>query len=131
MHTIAVHLKKDHAHDEPPMTLAEYQAKFPDAPIYSPIFAAKMEESRRAKLAEEERAARNASSEAILSVSADSSTRMDFEMSTRPFHEVFSLGRVKEALNGRGEPIPVKVMDNLIAVVVVLLVAAIVVGILL
>ena len=70
-----------------------------------------MEESRRAKLAEEERAAKNASSEAILSVSADSSTRMDFEMSTRPFHEVFSLGRVKEALNGRGEPVPVKVME--------------------
>lgn len=111
VHTIAVHLKKDHAHDESPMTLAEYQEKFPEAPIYSPIFAAKMEESRRAKLAEEERAAKNASSEAILSVSADGSTRMDFEMSSRPFHEVFSLGRVKGALNGRGEPIPVKVME--------------------
>lgn len=95
VHSVELHLRKDH----PEVSLADYQERYPTEPVLSDLAQQKLEEQRVARAA----AAAPAPSP---SVSADLS-RMDFAVTTGNFHEVFGLGKVKAALNGRGEPIPI------------------------
>ena len=84
VHSIQMHLKEYH----PAVTLAEYQAKYPSAPVLSPI----AEKTVRQKIA---------AKKAMVVVGGE----------RQPFHEVFGLGKVKAALNGQGQPIPIVVLD--------------------
>lgn len=97
VHSIELHLRKDAAHADNPITIAEYQAQFPDAPVLSEVAKQKLAEQRAVK----ERAAAAVSAAPAASVSAD------FTATLSPMHELFSLGKVKAAMNARGEPIRV------------------------
>lgn len=89
VHSIQLHLKKDH----PEMTLEEYQAKYPNAKLLSEAAEAKLEEHRKA------------------TAKAEMATAVE-GVAKKAFHEVFGLGRVKAAMNARGEPIPVTVITD-------------------
>ena len=111
VHAIQLHLKEAH----PEMTVEQYQEQYPDAPILSELAKRKLDE-RRAALA------------ATAPTPAAADTTM--EMATEPaaanvsalipkggtikkaFNEIFNLGRVKAALNSRGEPIPITTLAN-------------------
>lgn len=93
VHSIQLHLKNDH----PEWTLEQYREKYPAAPLLSDL--------AKAKLAEREAVARKEETAAASAVAPAATTK-------RPFHEVFSLGAVKGAMNARGEPIPVTVLDT-------------------
>jgi cobaltochelatase CobS len=97
VHSIDLHLRKDPAHAKEPMTVAEYQRRYPDAPIISEVAQKKLDE----QLAARKKAAEAAPVDKV-------STDLDaigFATSLGNLHEVFSLGRVKAAMNARGEPI--------------------------
>jgi cobaltochelatase CobS len=91
VHSIQLHLKRDHA--DLNMTLEDYQAKYPGEPVLSETARAKLEEHRKA------------------SVKAEMATAVP-GTAKKSFHEIFSLGRVKAAMNARGEPIPVTVVES-------------------
>lgn len=96
VHSIDLHLKRDHA--ELGMTLADYQAKYPDQPIYSKLALQKIEEHTAAKARKE-------------SVSAEF-IEGGYEIHKQALHEVFSLGATKAALSARGEAIPITVIKS-------------------
>lgn len=98
VHSIELHLRKDPAHADEPVTMAEYTARYPDQPVLSAVAQQKLAEQRALK-------AKTATAE---KVSADSVT-VGFAASTAHMHELFSLGRAKAAMNARGEPISVTV----------------------
>lgn len=94
VHAIQLHLRDVH----PEMSLEQYQAKYPDAPVISEVAKKKLEEHKAAKLA--------------------SATPAKVEMAgaagveTKALHLLFDLGEAKAALNGRGQPIPVRVLPS-------------------
>lgn len=83
VHSIQMHLKEHY----PSMTLAEYQAKFPGAPVLSPLAEKTVRQKAAAK-------------KAMTVVGGG----------RQPFHEVFGLGGAKAAFNGAGNPIPIVVL---------------------
>lgn len=95
VHAIQLHLRDAH----PEMTIEEYTEKYPDAPILSDLAKRKIAERQAApvenkiEMASEPPAALNG-------------------VAKKAFNEVFSLGRVKAALNSRGEPIPISVLTD-------------------
>lgn len=95
VHAIQMHLKEDH----PELTLEEYKAKWPDAPLLS-AYAKKRLQERRAKKASGEGAAAMGKGGAGGALKA----------SMKAMHEVFGLGRAKAARNAKGEPIPISVL---------------------
>ena len=92
VHAIQLHLREDH----PEVTIQMYQEQFPDAPVLSELAKMKVAEAARAKGA----AAAPAPASVAMAVSADGTTR-------RALHEVFGFGKIKAAMNSKGEPIPV------------------------
>ena len=98
VHSIQHHLKADHsAEGTAIVTLEEYQAKWPEAPLMSQLAIQKIAEQRKAREA--------------ASVSADSA--VGFATELQPFHEVFSLGRGAATMGASGNPIPVTVIKSL------------------
>lgn len=92
VHSIQLHLRNDH----PDWTIERYKEEYPDAPVFSPLAEAKMKE----KLAEK---------------AAVTPAPIKAEMvgaGKRPFHEIFGLGKIKAAMNARGEPIPITVIES-------------------
>lgn len=89
VHSIQVHLKNHH----PEVSVADYRARFPGAPLLSSYMAKRVAENQAAKVAK---------------ASSSASVKSEFEQ--RPMHEVFSLGKAKAAMNARGEPILIDVM---------------------
>ena len=103
VHAIHMHLKEAH----PEMTIADYQAKFPEQPILSDLakerLAARAKERSAAEIpAATPEAAAVEASPAPSPVSSSDMTKM-------AFHEVFKLGRSKTALSSNREPIPISV----------------------
>lgn len=92
VHSIQIHLKRDHA--DLNMSIEEYQKKYPDAPILSEVAKKKLEEHKSAK-----------------SVAVSMAAELE-GTEKKAFHEVFGLGRVKAAMNARGEPIPIMVVTK-------------------
>jgi len=102
-HSIKLHLQKMH----PEMTVEEYVAKFPDAPLLSnPAIAA-------IKKRDEAAAAAASGTTMEMSGTAASVTTLipKGHMVKQMLHEVFELGKVKAAMSARGEPIPISVMS--------------------
>ncbi len=111
-HTIAGHLKSDH----PTVSLADYQAKFPGAPILSELAKKKLEEKRAAQAA-----ASAATAEPRLEMAGTAATpAAPIAASAVPvgtvvkkaLHEVFALGSAKGAMSASGKPIPISVIAN-------------------
>jgi len=92
-HSIQLHIRDHH----PEWTLERYRTEFPDAPLLSRLAEKKIAQRReqeKAKAAAEPETARMA-------------------VKRQPFHEVFDLGSAKAAMNARGEPIMISVMQGL------------------
>ncbi|MCG5512777.1 AAA family ATPase [Ectothiorhodospira shaposhnikovii] len=103
VHAVAIHLRDEH----PEVSLDAYKRMYPDAPLLS--------EMARQRLAEKKAAAAAApESEPLKAEMAESATVTTLRPGAvkKPMHEVFKLGKVKAALNGRGEPIPITVLGN-------------------
>lgn len=117
-HLIQNHLKTDH----PEMTLAQYREKFPEAPIMSDKAIAMVEKKRLEQAAaggsttmdEGVKVEMAGSAAAVASVTEIRPTSLHGHkiVSTikKAMHEVFGLGKVKAALNGKGDPIPITVL---------------------
>lgn len=119
-HAIEVHLKKDHA--ELGISIADYQVKYPEAPIMSDAFKAALEK-RKAKQAAE---AAEAKAKADAVVAAEASKPEEVKkpavsevlvasekdkVVTKALHEVFELTG-KDAKNSKGGAIPVSCIEN-------------------
>lgn len=91
-HSIQLHLRDHH----PEWTIERYKTEFPDAPLLS-----KLAEKKLAQRREQERAKASAEPE---------KHRMGAKK--QAFHEVFDLGSAKAAMNARGEPIMITVMQD-------------------
>jgi len=99
VHSIKVHLKDTH----PEVTLEQYVEKFPGAPLMSE-YAAKALAQRLA--AKANKAIKPAE------VPEPEPTNEKDAVTKRAFHEVFALGKTKQAMSTRGEPIPISVIVN-------------------
>lgn len=100
IHSVQLHLKKEH----PEVTLDEYKAKFPSAPLLSKSAEEKLAEHQRQKAAAQEKEAAAASAKIEMSMAVGSGKR--------PLNELFGLGKVKEAMNAKGEPIPITFIEE-------------------
>ncbi|CAB4122247.1 COG0714 MoxR-like ATPases [uncultured Caudovirales phage] len=102
VHAVQLHLKEDHAD----WTLERYQTEFPDAPLMSELAKSRLADLRAKK---EEGAIVEMAGASAATVTTfipkDGVTR-------RSMHELFALGKVKAAMNSRGEPIPVSFLST-------------------
>lgn len=93
VHAIKIHLSKDNAH--PGMTIEDYAAAHPDAPLLSPYAQEQVDSRLR------EKATTSAPAPAAASATA----------TKRALHEVFELGAVKGAMSAKGTPIMITIAD--------------------
>lgn len=120
-HVIQSHLKKDHSD----VTLADYRASFPDAPIMSDHAKTLLAQRMAEKKAEEEAAAAKAQAEADAK-HAEATAKVEPESKSvmtsiskpaqdvvvkKAFHTIFEL-KGKAAMSGSGDPIPVSCIEN-------------------
>lgn len=106
-HAMQIHLRDAH----PEMTLAEYTATYPGAPLLSEFTKKRLAEREAAKKASE--AAPEAAPVAPAPVAAVASAEDAKDVIVkRPFNEVFALGKVKAAMSGSGTPIPISTVAN-------------------
>lgn len=94
VHAIQLHLREAH----PEMSVEQYSAKYPDAPLLS--------ELAKQKLAERS-AARAAETKTEMAGVSESAPAVSNGIVKKAFNDLFGLGRVKAAFNTRGEPIPI------------------------
>ena len=95
-HSIQQHLRDAHA--DTAMSVADYQEKYPGAPIMSELARKKVEELMA------QRAAEKAKEESVKGGEAQPTHTTGF------FHEVFSLGTGSGAMSASGKPSPVTVL---------------------
>lgn len=107
VHSIRIHLQKDH----PDTTVEQYVADYPGAPLLSELAKQKLAEQ---KLAEQETAKKAVAPAATVEMAATATaatvTPIPVASVKKALHEVFGLGKVKGALNARGDSIPVTVL---------------------
>lgn len=96
VHAMAIHIRDDHKD----MTLEEYQATYPDAPILSEAAKQRIEEKRRKAAAEKE-------SSEMTKIDA-----IDAKSSMQEMHKLFNLGRAKAAMRPDGSPAMVEVLED-------------------
>lgn len=104
VHSVEIHLKKYH----PEMTLAEYQRRFPEAPVLSPTAQLRIQE----KLLEKANMAKKDTTPAPEAIAVDDLGSTSQRNVMKPFHEVFEFGSKKEAMNARGQAIPIECVEN-------------------
>lgn len=103
IHSVQLHLKEAHA----AVTLEEYREKYPMAEILSAFAKAKLDE----RLAARRVAAASSAALAIPDGGAPVITLHPVRgYSKQAMHEVFDLGKVKAAMNARGEPIMISTL---------------------
>lgn len=100
VHSIQHHLAEDHKD----VSLADYQARYPDAPVMSDIMKAKLAERTRAAAA-----AKASGHDPAASVAA--APALPWGATKKPLHEVFGLGPVPAAMSAKGQPIMITVYD--------------------
>lgn len=101
-HSIQLHLKNEH----PEISISEYQTRYPGAPLLSAYAEQKLREKQEAAAA----AAKPA--ETATTTDAATLTTKPAESSVKKaLHDVFGLPKSKGVLNGRGDPIPVRVFE--------------------
>lgn len=116
-HSISMYLKKNH----PELTLAEYQEKFPGEPVISPYAQHLLDQKAKDATVQAEDAAVTKAAPAPGKVemvgtaepaAASVSTLVKpGSLTKQPFHEVFGLGKIKQALSSRGDEIPITVLS--------------------
>ncbi len=106
VHAIQLHLRDAH----PELTIEAYAEKYPHAPLLSELAKRKLAEKQaeRAATGEETKVAMATEPEAA----AASALIPKGGVIKKAFNELFNLGRVKAALNSRGEPIPISTVAN-------------------
>jgi cobaltochelatase CobS len=106
-HAIRLHLRDNH----PEVTVEQYAAKFPDAPLLSKLAQAKVDAHLAAKAKEVAPAPVVGAPAETLTTAMVGSTAMVRDLVhpgtvvKKPLHEVFGLGKVKAAMNPSGDPI--------------------------
>lgn len=101
VHSMQLHLRDNH----PGVTLADYQQKFPEAPIYSEFAKRKIAEKKAAE------AAGKTSTTAMAGTGASPLQVVNAPAKAhKAFHELFDLGSTPAAMNAKGAPIPVEVL---------------------
>jgi cobaltochelatase CobS len=107
IHAVQLHLKEAH----PEMDVDKYKELYPDAPLLSELAKRKIAERSAAKAASTtmEMAGTAEAAEQPASVSA---LIPKGGVMKQAFHEVFNFGKVKSALNTKGNPINISVMAN-------------------
>lgn len=98
VHAIQLHLRDEH----PEVTLEDYKKSYPEALVMSDLAKSRLEAKMKAKpeTVETEMAGATAASLTTLGKSV-----------RKAMHEVFELGKVKAALNTKGEPIPISIQS--------------------
>jgi cobaltochelatase CobS len=105
VHAIQMHLKSDH----PGVTIEQYIADYPDAPLMSELAKQKLAEKRAAKGSAEE----GGKIEMAGTGAATVSTLIPKGAVTKKaFNEVFNLGKAKGAFSSKGDPIPISVIAS-------------------
>lgn len=100
VHAIHIHLRDDHGPNSAhPMTLAEYQAKYPGEPMYSEV----------AKAAIAKKQAETAAAAAAAASGQSVSAHTPAVSSKKAFHELFGLPEGPATLSAKGNPIPITV----------------------
>jgi cobaltochelatase CobS len=115
VHSIQMHLKSDH----PELAIADYQERFPGAPIMSDLALKKIEERRAAAAAAKaapadgrlEMAGTAAAKSADDAVVPTALTPVN-SVVKKPLNVVFGLGTLKAAMSSTGNPIPISVIVN-------------------
>lgn len=98
VHAIQLHLRDHH----PELSLDDYKAKFPGAPVLSRIAQEKIAAHQATTRKKEEPV-----------VSAHAQVVPLHKATRKPFHEIFGINSaIPGALNGKGEPIPITVLDE-------------------
>ncbi|CCG43326.1 AAA family ATPase [Magnetospirillum molischianum] len=95
VHVIQIHLKEKH----PEVSVKDYREQYPDAPLVSEFAATKLRAAQEAK----NKTAEESAPASV--VTAASVVTGGFRSERRPMHEVFGLGKVKAAMNGKGDPV--------------------------
>lgn len=105
IHAVQMHLRDEH----PEVSIEDYKRDYPEAPLLSDSAKRIIEERQRAA------AAAAASAPASLKVEMAGAAVVPLHesgVSKQPLHEIFKLGKVKVALNARGDGIPITVFDR-------------------
>lgn len=108
VHAIQLHLREAH----PEMTIEQYQERYPDAPLLSELARRKIEERRAAAAAAAPAASGDTAMHMATEPAAAASLLPKNGAVKKAFNEIFGLGRVKAAMNARGEPIPITTLAN-------------------
>lgn len=90
IHHVGAHLKESH----PEISVEDYRAQFPDAPLMSDVMQAKIEEHRKMKM------------------ESATVTMLPTSEQRRPMSDVFGLGQHPLTMNARGEPTQVTVLRD-------------------
>lgn len=106
IHSVQLHLKTEH----PEVTVDQYTAQYPEAPLFSELALKKLEEQRK----ERERVAAASATVHMAGTAAATATVSTIvpkgHMLKKAFHEVFNLGKGKAAMSTKGDPIPIGVL---------------------
>lgn len=106
-HAIQLHLKEDH----PEITIEQYQERFPDAPLLSELAKRKIAEKQAAKAAAAPADTTKVSMAGTENAAANVSALVPKGgVLKKALNEVFNLGKVKAAMNAKGDPIPITVL---------------------
>lgn len=104
-HAMQIHLRDEH----PDVTLAEYQEKFPSAPILSRLAHEKLEQQAKLRAAGAVSAPTVQLKAKVVSLAAKGKSGDIIE---KPMNEVFALGKGKAAFNAKGAPIMISTIHD-------------------
>lgn len=96
VHSIQIHLRDEH----PDTNIAEYREQYPEAPLLSDLAKEQIKKSKKE------------TSKTSMSVAAKVVDFSKEDHTMEPLHKTFGLGKVKAALNGKGDAIPIKVFKD-------------------
>lgn len=108
VHAVQLHLREAH----PEMSLEEYSERYPDAPLLSDLAKRKIAERAAAKAVDPSTKMEMAGAAAEAAPASVSALVPRNGVIKKAFNEVFALGRVKSALNSRGEAIPISTVAD-------------------
>lgn len=104
-HSIQIHLKTAH----PEMTLADYTASYPDAPLLSAAAQQALDRKRQAPAVAPSSTMEMAGTAAV--AANVSALVPKGQLVKKHLHEIFDLGKVKAAMSARGEAISISVVS--------------------
>lgn len=108
IHAVQLHLKEAH----PEVTLDSYKEQYPEAPLLSELALQKIAERQAAKASAEPATTVEMAGTAEAPAASVSALIPKGGVLKQAFHEVFNFGKVKSALNTKGNPINISVLAN-------------------